>query len=104
MHVLTYYSATTDRLQLNLLSLHFTTVVLVDQDVSVSSTAVVHVGDSLVDVVHGPSLGPSLDLVITGKLQHLGDGGGRRSNSGSTVVDVTYIVSWVDVGRGGTHP
>ena len=52
-----------------------------------------HVGNSLVDVVHGPSLGPSLDVMVTGKLQHLGNGGGRRSNGGSTIVDVAYNVS-----------
>jgi hypothetical protein len=50
----------------------------------------VHVGDSLVDVIHCPSLGPSLDFVVAGKLQHLGDGCGRGTDGRSSEVDVTW--------------
>jgi hypothetical protein len=73
------------------LCLKLSSVVLVYQDVSVSSTTLVHVGDSLVDIIHRPSLGPSLDTVVTGKLEHLGNGGSRRSDSGSTKVDVALL-------------
>ena len=60
----------------------------VHQHISVSSSTLVHVGNSLVDIIHCPSLGPSLDTVVTGKLEHLGDSSGRGSDSRSTEVDV----------------
>lgn len=66
---------------------------LVDQDISVSSATLVHIGDSLVDIVHRPSFRPSLDLVVTGKLQHLRDSGCRGSDGRSTEVDVACKVS-----------
>ena len=74
-------------------SLHLTAVVLIHQHISVSSTTLVHVGDSLVDVVHCPSLSPGLDLVVAGKLQHLGNGCGGGTDGRSSEVDVTCHVS-----------
>jgi len=61
---------------------------LVDQDIPVPSPTLVHIRHSLVYVVHGPFLGPGFNAVIARELEHLGDGGGWGSDSGTSEVDV----------------
>lgn len=57
--------------------LHLTSVLLVDENVSVPSFSSLHADDSLVDVVEAILGGPSLDLVLGGKLENFSNILGR---------------------------
>lgn len=62
-------------------------MLLVNENISVSGITVLHADDGLVGVLHGVSLDPSLDVVVTGELQALGYIL-RRTNEGSSDVYV----------------
>jgi len=53
--------------------LHLSPVLFIDQDISVPGLTSVHALDGLVDVIEAVLGGPSLDFVLCGKLEHLGD-------------------------------
>ena len=53
--------------------LKLSTVLLVDEDVSVSNVSLVHLGDDLVDVVELSLLDPRVDLLLGGEFEHLAD-------------------------------
>lgn len=54
-------------------SLELAAVLGVDQDISVPRLALVHADDRLVGLFQRVSLDPALDVVVAGKLEHLGD-------------------------------
>lgn len=56
-------------------TLHSSTVLGVDQDMSVTCSAAVHVWYRLIDLVHLPLLDPGLDALIGSEFEHLGNRG-----------------------------
>ena len=53
--------------------LHLTSVLLVDENVSVPGLSSLHADNSLVDVVEAVLGGPSLDLVLGGEFEDFSD-------------------------------
>ena len=67
------YAMLCDLSNLLWLLLQLSPVLFIDQDISVPGLSSVHALDGLVDVIEAVLGGPSLDLVLCGKLEHLGD-------------------------------
>ena len=61
------------------LSLELSPVVLIDHDVSVLDTLVDKLRHDLVQILHGVSVDPRLDVVLGSEFEHLGNVGSGRS-------------------------
>lgn len=77
-------------------------VVLVDQNVSVTSLAISHVDDGLVCVLERPLLDPGLDLLLGSEVQHVLDLSGRADTATADLDTVAEQGEGVDVGQGAT--
>lgn len=66
---LLYFSVLTSSRYLS----HLTTVLGINENVSVPGSSLVHIRHSLVDLVHLPFLDPRLDVIVGGELEHLWD-------------------------------
>jgi hypothetical protein len=77
-------------------------VVLVDQNISVTSLAISHVDDGLVGVLERPLLDPGLDLLLGSEVQHVLDLSGGADTATADLDTVAEQGEGVDVGQGAT--
>ena len=74
-------------------------VLLVNQNISVSRLAILHINNSLVRILHRPLLNPRLDILLNCKLQHLLDVLGRTNQASAQLELAHNEVECIDGGE-----